>query len=130
MREFIKFCMVGASGVLVNTGGYVLLTRFLGISMEIASPIAIEVSIVWNFFWNNMWTFGNRVTEDNWQTKILRFHVVCASAGVVNYFLLLLMARVFGLWDILANLVGIAFGVLVKYFVNSLWTWREMTLKY
>jgi dolichol-phosphate mannosyltransferase len=126
LSEFIKFCMVGASGVLVNMGGYFLLTRSLGIPIEVASPIAIEASIIWNFFWNNMWTFGNRVTKDSWQKKLLRFHVVCALAGVINYLLLLLMVRAFGWWDMQANLLGIAAGVLVKYFMHSFWTWREM----
>jgi putative flippase GtrA len=27
--------------------------------------------------------------------------------------------------DVFANLIGIAFGTLVNYFMNSLWTWRE-----
>jgi dolichol-phosphate mannosyltransferase len=75
-NEFIKFCVTGTSGVVVNMAGYILLTRFLGIPIEIASPIAIETSILSNFFLNNVWTFRNRETENYCLTKLLRFHTV------------------------------------------------------
>ncbi len=47
--EFLRFSVVGSSGVFVNLGGYLLLTRFADVPLEYASPIAIEASIIWNF---------------------------------------------------------------------------------
>ena len=125
-NEFIKFCVTGSSGVVVNMGGYILLTRFLGIPIEIAAPIAIETSILSNFFLNNVWTFRNRETESYWLTKLLRFHAVVALAGVTNYSLLLFLVKMFGWWDIAANLTGIIVGMVVNYSMNSVWTWKEL----
>ena len=124
--EFIRFCVTGSSGVVVNMGGYILLTRLLGIPIEIASPIAIEISILSNFFLNHVWTFRNRETQSYWQTKLLRFHAVAALAGVINYGLLLLLAKTLGWWDIAANLAGITVGMIVNYSMNSVWTWKEL----
>ena len=52
--EFIKFCVVGASGVLVNPGIYILLSKTLKVPLEFASPVAIEISIMSNFMLNNV----------------------------------------------------------------------------
>ncbi|TVM33700.1 glycosyltransferase family 2 protein [Oceanidesulfovibrio marinus] len=124
-EEFLTFSAVGASGVVVNLGIYTLLTRSVGAPLEIASPVAIELSIIWNFLLNNVLTFRKRASEASFRTRFIRFHVVAGIAGVVNYAILLLLARGLGLWDIGSNLVGIGFGVLVNYFLNSRWTWRE-----
>jgi dolichol-phosphate mannosyltransferase len=124
--EFIKFCIVGASGVLVNMGAYILFTRTGGIPLEIASPLAIELSILSNFAFNNTWTFRNRHTNRGLLHRLLRFHVVSSFSGLANYMVLLLLVRLFGMWDILGNLTGIATATLINYFMNSLWTWREV----
>lgn len=125
-NEFISFCMTGSSGVLVNMGGYILLTRFLGIPLEVASPIAIETSILSNFFLNNVSTFRNRETENSYFTELLRFHTIAALGGVTNYSILLLLINVLGWWDIAANFTGIIVGTLVNYSINSFWTWKEL----
>jgi dolichol-phosphate mannosyltransferase len=123
--EFIKFCIVGTSGVLVNMGVYILLTRMGRIPLEIASPLAIECSILSNFTFNNAWTFRSRNTHSGLLHRLLRFHVVSSFSGIANYLVLLLLVRIFGVWDILGNLTGIAAATLINYFMNSLWTWRE-----
>jgi dolichol-phosphate mannosyltransferase len=128
-EEFVKFCVVGGSGVFVNMGIYVLMTRLMDILYYIASPIAIELSILWNFTWNDIWTFKKRDASAPWMRRLIRFHVVAGVAGLVNYLTLLVLVSVLGVWDILANLIGITFGTLVNYFMNSLWTWREVRKK-
>ncbi len=128
-EEFIKFLLVGASGVAVNLGFYVFFSRIAGLPLEVASPIAIEISIISNFLLNNAFTFGKRSSANGLRKRFLRFHVVAGAAGVVNYSVLLLLAKSFGMWDIAANLAGIACATLVNYFLNSRWTWKELEEK-
>jgi dolichol-phosphate mannosyltransferase len=128
-KEFIRFCAVGASGTVINMGLYVLFTRKFAIPIEIASLLAIELSILWNFILNELWTFEKRVREITILSRLLRFHVVCCAAAASNYSILLLLVKVFGIWDILSNLIGIAFGALLNYSLNSLWTWKEAESK-
>jgi len=127
MKEFIKFAVVGGSGVLVNMGVLYILTRYAGMKIVYASPIAIEISILTNFFLNNAWTFRSRETKVGFQGRILRYHLVTALAGVVNYFTLLLLANVFGMLDLIANLIGIFLGTFINFFLNSMWTWKTGT---
>jgi len=127
LQEFIKFAIVGivgSSGVLVNMGLLFILTRFLSVRLEIASPIAIEVSILSNFTLNNLWTFKKRNTHVPFWSRLFRYHLVTGLAGIVNYLVLLLLVNSFGLHDMLSNLIGILIGTIITYSLNSLWTWN------
>ena len=62
LTHFIKFGAVGGSGVIVNLGALALL-RSLGLGDNLASAIAIEISILSNFVLNERWTFRDRVTD-------------------------------------------------------------------
>ena len=125
-EEFVKYCIVGVSGLLVNLGLYIILTRLFHIQPALSSPIAIEASIVSNFFLNHLWTFKNRRNAQGLIKKLSNFHIVAGIAGFSNYSIFLFLINYFDLYDILANLTGIAFGTLINYFCNSLWTWREI----
>jgi dolichol-phosphate mannosyltransferase len=124
-EEFIKFAFVGLSGVLVNLGGYLLLERKLGLHFALACPLAIELSILSNFLLNNAWTFRHRQTGFSVWKRLLRFHAVAGLAGVANYGAFLGLVSALHVYDVLANLAGILVGVLINYFLNSVWTWRE-----
>lgn len=124
--EFIKFLAVGFSGVFVNLGLYILLTRKMGIAIELASPVAIELSIISNFLLNHYWTFTGRTTQTSFFKKLFRFHAVAGVAGVINYAVFLTLFYVFNVFDILANAIGIGIGALFNYFLNSYWTWRHI----
>ena len=51
-RTFIKFALTGLSGVFVNLGSFQFLLN-LGVHKLLASPVAIELSIISNFLLNN-----------------------------------------------------------------------------
>jgi dolichol-phosphate mannosyltransferase len=123
--EFAKFSIVGSSGVVVNLGAYYLLTRGAGLSIEVASPLAIELSVLWNFVLNDCWTFGDRQVQGGPLARLLRFHTVSLFAGIANYVVLLLLTRAAGWWDISANLFAITVAAGVKFGASSSWTWRE-----
>jgi len=124
-REFLKFCFVGTTGVFVNMGLLIILTRMFGLLLEYASPIAIELSIISNFVLNNVWTFRARVIKTSLLKRFLRFHIVAISAGIVNYIILLSLHYGIRLMDIVANLIGIAAATIVNYVLNSRWTWKR-----
>lgn len=123
--EFIKFAIVGTSGVLVNMGLLYALTRYFSMRIEFASPIAIETSILTNFLINNYWTFQKRNTQVTFLNRIFRYHLVTGLAGIINYLTLILLVSLLGINDMIANLIGIAIGTIINYSLNSLWTWKK-----
>lgn len=148
-RRFIRFCAVGASGVAVNLGGLALLADFLGLQPNLASAIAIEISICTNFLANELWTFRDRRQSGTpiWP-RGLRFQFVslvggaiqlsvfiamnCAIAVLLDLHLArqltwrgsLLSPPSVGLWKYLSQLAGIGSATLANYAFNFHWTWR------
>ncbi len=124
--RFIKFGIVGASGIAVNMGSLYVLTDFGKIPYFIASLIAIELSILSNFSVNLGWTWKDRAEAGTVWSKLLRYHIgVGATALLGNYLILIAMTEMFGVYYLVSNLVGIGVGTLANYVVNDLWTFRN-----
>ncbi len=111
--------------MLVNLGSFHLLTM-LGLHRFLASPVAIELSIISNFLINNHCTFADRAMVGSRRVRGLKFNAVSLLSLVVSYgsFLLLslLLPHVPPVW-----LQGVAIvpAALVNYFLNSYWTFRD-----
>lgn len=125
-RLFIKFALVGLSGVAVNLGVFSLLCA-LGVNRFLASPLAIEISIVSNFLLNNSWTFRLRRTHDKVHIKGLKFNMVSLVALGISYSTFVLLTLLYPrLPPWIPQVAGIAPAMLVNYFLNSYWTFRQV----
>jgi len=127
VRTFLRFALVGASGTLVNLGAFSLLLH-TGMNKFVASPLAIEISIVWNFLLNNYWTFKDRTTRDRAAIKGVKYNLVSlVSLGVSFTTFIVLSLLLPKLPPLFSQLAGIVPAVLVNYFLNSYWTFRHHT---
>lgn len=72
LRQFVKFCLVGALSTIVNLGVLFLLVEILHVrqffhsehvARAVAVSIAFLVSVVNGYYWNSKWTF--RQTDPN-----------------------------------------------------------------
>ena len=126
LAMFIKFIAVGLSGVVVNMGVYWLLTRFGGLAAYDywAVVIGIEVSIITNFILNDTFTFAGRRTGKSFLGRLLKFNLICLVGAGIQWGLFMLFTRVFGVYDLLSNFIGIVVAFLWNYFVNRNWTWK------
>jgi dolichol-phosphate mannosyltransferase len=124
-RTFIKFAIVGTSGVLVNLGSFGILLH-LGLSKWIASPVAIEISILSNFLFNNFWTFRWQQTRDSIGLKGLKFNVVSVASLAVSYSTFIALSLFFpSVLPQIHQLLGTIPAIAVNYFLNSYWTFRN-----
>jgi dolichol-phosphate mannosyltransferase len=125
-KTFIKFGLVGLSGVVVNLGVFTLL-MMMGLNRYIASPLAIEVSIIWNFLLNNYWTFRWRKTKDRVRIKGIKFNLVSLVALAVSYSTFLLISFAYPeLPPQVPQLIGVLPAMLVNYLLNSRWTFKHI----
>jgi dolichol-phosphate mannosyltransferase len=126
LEMFIKFIAVGLSGVAVNEGVYWLLTRFGGLAAYDywAVVVGIEVSIITNFILNDTFTFAKRRTGKSFAGRLLKFNLICIAGAGVQWGLFMLFTRVFGVYDLLSNFIGIVVAFLWNYFINRNWTWK------
>jgi dolichol-phosphate mannosyltransferase len=125
LRTFLRFALVGASGTLVNLGVFSAALH-ANLNKFVASPLAVEVSIIWNFVLNNYWTFKERRTRDRVRIKGLKYNLVSiASLGVSFATFTAMSLFVPRASPMVDQLVGIVPAVLVNYFLNSYWTFRS-----
>jgi dolichol-phosphate mannosyltransferase len=124
-KTFLRFGIVGASGVLVNLGLFTLLLK-AGIDKFLASPIAIEVSIISNFFLNNYWTFSTRTNQQSIRLKGLKFNIVSVLALLISYFTFVALSFIFPkVPPQVHQAAGIVPATCVNYLLNSYWTFKE-----
>lgn len=125
-KTFIKFLLVGASGVIVNLGFFTLLL-FLGVNKFIASPVSIELSILSNFFLNNYWTFRWRNTKDRVRIKGLKFNAISLISLTLSYGTFVGLSLFFpNVPPQVHQFIGIIPATLVNYFLNSYWTFKHV----
>ncbi len=120
--KLLKFSLVGASGLVVNTAALFSLHQLAGLPLLVASPLAVECSIVNNFIWNDRWTFGIR--PDTWQ-RFLKFNLISLGGLAIATGVLYGLVTLAGIHYLLANLVGIGMATLWNFSLNLFWTWRE-----
>lgn len=127
--EFIRlwrFMLVGLSGVLINMVFLYFLTEQLGIYYLVSSVIAIEVSIISNYCFNDVWTFEDVDNRHSWLGRILRFHLVSVMGLLINFTTLFILTSVFGVYYLLANLIGIVLAFTWNFVINRRLTWIQI----
>ncbi len=126
LLRFVKFCLVGFSGVLVNMGLLWLLTEFAGLFYLLSAAISIETSILTNFTLNDYFTFRDRrsPTLKSFLSRLVKFNLVSLAGLALNMGVLWLFTEVLGIYYLLSNLFGIVLATLWNYLVNTWWTWR------
>lgn len=123
--QFLSFCCVGAMGVVVNLGAFTLLLIF-GVNRFMASPMAIEISIINNFLLNNFWTFRERDSNRSLSVKGAFFNAVSLVALLISYSTFVALNIVFP--DTVPQVhqaASIIPATLVNYSLNSRWTFSE-----
>ena len=127
--RFVRFCIVGGSGVLINMGALWLLHVRLGFNLGRSSVIAISLAILSNFLWNNFWTFQTQGIQAHRLTKFIIISLVGMAINIaVLHFLVALgaqlMPRVSSERFVMpANLIGIIAATGWNFFANTRWTW-------
>jgi dolichol-phosphate mannosyltransferase len=135
--RFIKFCLVGASGVIVNYGLYWLLTRLAGFtpldnaatggiaSGNLAMAISIETSIITNFILNEFFTFRDRRSPGaSFLLRLLKFNVICLVGGLIQIGIANLLTITLGIYDLVSILIAIVVAMLWNYLLNTWLTWK------
>lgn len=122
---FLKFCVVGLTGVFVNIGILWALTNFIGLDYRVSAIFAIEISILSNFTLNEIWTFRKRPKTGGLAGRILSFNLACIIVAAINFIILVTLTEVSHLHYLLSNLFGIACTTLWNYFMSATWVWKS-----
>lgn len=109
-RQFIKFCMVGATGLLVDTAVFAIGTEFFRLDPRFAAIPAFAVAVTWTYTMNRIWTFraqGTGAVPVSYFTFVsVCFFGLCLRLAVMHLLMEYAGLGEFPLYYI-ANLAGI-----------------------
>lgn len=117
----MRFCVVGASGYLVNLIVFALLLNGAGVHHLIAAIGAFLVAWLNNFILNKFWTF--RRHELSMAQQSARYMAVSLVALALNLVLLEIMVLA-GTPEIPAQAIAIAAVTPVNFLLNRRWSFR------
>lgn len=130
IRAFLRFALVGLSGVLIDMTVLYLLHTGLSLPLTRSKILAAEVAILNNFVWNDLWTFATiSRSQKGWEAKFkrfLKFNMICLAGLVLNVLVLNLIYNVAfsQRWAYLANLLAIGLVTIWNFWLNLKLSWR------
>lgn len=114
--DFVRFCLVGASGFTINFILLTLLYKHLGLHAFVAQLISGEVALFSNFMLHHHWTYNKKNVVKSIKQLLWQFHAtswiailgsalivsVCIHTLHLNYILALVISSVIALaWNFL-----------------------------
>ena len=146
--RFLKFCVVGTLGAVIDFGVLNLLIQQFGLPKVIANVVSFTTAVISNFIWNRLWVYPE-TRSDPLRKQFAQFFVVNVAGLFINTAIFYGADRWFlGEAGLLAGPVGslalaigmahfdlayngakvIATGVVLfwNFFVNRLWTFRHV----
>ncbi len=133
--RFIKFGIVGASGVVVNLAVLYVGQEYLftditqqTLRLNLSLALAIFVATISNFFWNRRWTWQDRkqhrtvpVVVQFGQYALACWVGIAVQFGLTNLFALFLHYM-------LANLIAVVIASLFNFVANDFWTFGRLKM--
>jgi dolichol-phosphate mannosyltransferase len=128
VTRFLRFGIVGFSGVFVDLGVFYLLRTGLEIGLTRSAIFSSEIAIINNFLWNDLWTFGDISQKQAGNRKRLRrflkFNLVCLTGVILNVLIVNFLFNIVHLNEYLAKLIAIAMITFLNFWLNSKLSWR------
>ncbi len=125
--RFLKFGLIGASGIVVNSVVLWLAHKELSLPLTIASPMAIVVAIFNNFSWNDRFTWSENRNNRKYTylQRLWKYYVSASLGGLINYLVLLGVTAFLGIDYLIGNLMGILAGMVSNFLLSELWVFRS-----
>lgn len=125
--RWLKFNAVGAVGIAVQLGALALFRSGLGLPLDAATALAVEVAVIHNFFWHERWTWQDRQggTWRDTAMRLARFNLTTGLLSIAaNVVLTRLLAGRFGVPYLAANLMAIAITSVGNFLVSEYLVFR------
>ncbi|MFL5919211.1 MAG: GtrA family protein [Gaiellaceae bacterium] len=121
-EQLAKFCIVGASGYIVNLLVYTALLNGADLDYRVAATGSFVVAVTNNYLWNRLWTF--RHARGHFAFQGVRFFVVALIAYVGNLVILTVLVEL-GVGEIVSQAIAIVLVTPANFVGNKLWSFRR-----
>lgn len=87
IRQFAKFCLVGASSAVIDVGLLNVLTHILNWHWILAQVVSFSLAVTNGFAWNSLWTFRGMNTDSR-RTRYAKFYATNVAGLLLNLFVM------------------------------------------
>lgn len=143
IKVFMKFGLVGASGVIVNILIYTALIT-LDVNYLVAATVAFLFAVSSNFYLNFIWTFKGKGKGKSVKKKYLHFFIISLLNFIINLSILKIAVEFLSgnelaydiikkyagsnpdkIIKVIAQIIGIGIATFFNFFGNYFITFRE-----
>jgi putative flippase GtrA len=121
--RFVRFGLVGLSGLVVNTLALALFTAEVGIYYVLSAILATQVSTAWNYALTERWVFHGRESGRRPSHRAALFFATNNAAMLIRIPLLALLASGLGINYLLANVLSLVALTLARFALADAWIW-------
>jgi len=126
IHRFIKFCIIGGIGAIVNILILYFLTENLEVHYLISGAIGIEAGLLSNFALNKIWTFKDVQIRGTKATAkaLFKDHIVRSGGIIINIVVLWFLTSIVEVHYLLSQVMGIFIAMMWNFGGNKWWTWE------
>lgn len=123
--DFVRFCIVGTLGFIINFGLLTLLYKVLDVHVFIAQLISSEVALFSNFVLHHNWTYKDNVTNKSIKNLLIQFHASSWSAILGSAAIVAGGVKIFHLNYVVALVIASAAGLFWNFGWTKFVIWRH-----
>jgi dolichol-phosphate mannosyltransferase len=124
--DFIRFCIVGGTGFVINFAILLALPKLLHIPRPVAQFIGAEVALFSNFLLHHHWTYKNNQVEKTFYKLLLQFHATTWPAILGSTVMVSVGLTVFHLSELLALAISSAIALGWNFGWSKYVIWKDV----
>lgn len=123
--RFVKFCIVGGSGVVVNIGILYFLVEFYDLNKNVAWAIAVVLSILTNYVLNTLFTYGDKKSPTRKESlrRVTLYYLISFFSMIFNW-VVFTGVMYFGIHYVVAAFLGILVATAINFILVTKLVWR------
>lgn len=124
-KQFLKFCIVGALGTIINLLVLYGLVEFAKLWYIFGAILAFAIAATNNYALNKIWTFKDGRTGKSFIARQwTQFFIISCFGLGINLTILYVLVNFFGVWYIFAQIIAIFVAMFSNFLGNKYWTFR------
>lgn len=123
--RFLKFCIVGGSGVVVNLGVLFLMVELYGLGKNISWLVAVIISILTNYSLNTVFTYNDKRSSSRKESlrRLIFYYAISFFTMGFNFIVYRAMMNI-GFHYLFAAFIGILAATVVNFVLVTKLVWK------
>ena len=127
--DFVRFCIVGGTGFLINFAFLGGLHRIFHVPIPIAQFVGAEIALFSNFILHQHWTYKRNKVNKDIGTLIIQFHATSWPAILGSTLMVSAGVKVFHLREVVALVISSVIALGWNFGWSKYVVWRDVSSK-